>query len=68
VGDVGHASWEKVCVFTAGWNSGWAYYEGTHHRSCQRRPVGFTFNPPLWEYPHNNDSSYRAVLPSSVGT
>ncbi len=54
VGDVGNASWEKVCVVTAGWNSGWAYYEG-NHPGPSTPPVGVSYSPPLWEYPHNND-------------
>lgn len=55
VGDVGDKSWEKVCVVTGGWNSGWAYYEGTYP-GFLTPPAGYTFNPPLWEYPHDNDS------------
>jgi glucose/arabinose dehydrogenase len=67
VGDVGNASWEKVCVVTAGWNSGWAYYEGTYPGPLTP-PGGLVYNPPQWEYFHDNNSPYggSAVIGGQV--
>jgi uncharacterized repeat protein (TIGR03806 family) len=53
VGDVGHQSWEKVCVLPAGGNAGWAFFEGTYP-GPRTPPPGFTYNQPVWEYPHGD--------------
>ncbi len=53
VGDVGHQSWEKVCVMPAGGNAGWGFYEGTHP-GPRVPPPGFTYDLPVWEYPHGD--------------
>lgn len=52
VGDVGNLMWEEVNVVTAGWNGGWAFYEG-NHPGPRTPPPGFTYDPPVWEYPHD---------------
>lgn len=52
VGDVGDLLRESVRVMPPGANAGWPYVEGTLP-GPRTPPPGFTFHPPVWEYPHD---------------
>lgn len=52
VGDVGDQMRESVRIMPPGANAGWPYFEGTLP-GPQTPPPGFTFDPPVWEYPHD---------------
>lgn len=52
VGDVGDLLRESVRVMPPGANAGWPYVEGTLP-GPQSPPPGFTYAPPVWEYPHD---------------
>lgn len=56
VGDVGNDDWEEVSVFEAGDNGGWVFFEGTAPgpRPDRVPPPGFTYTPPVWEYPQGS--------------
>ena len=59
VADVGQDIYEEVSIVANGTNGGWSWREGLHAITPATAPftppVGFTSNPPFFEYDHFND-------------
>ncbi|MEO7318916.1 MAG: PQQ-dependent sugar dehydrogenase [Chthoniobacteraceae bacterium] len=59
VADVGQDTYEEVSIVSNGTNGGWSWREGLHPHTPATAPstppVGFTSNPPFFEYDHTND-------------
>ncbi len=56
VADVGNDLWEEVTIMPPGSNGGWVFFEGnaTGPRPDRIPPNGFTYQRPVWTYPHGN--------------
>jgi glucose/arabinose dehydrogenase len=56
VADVGNDLWEEVTIMPPGGNGGWVFFEGNNPgpRPDRIPPSGFTYNRPVWEYPHGS--------------
>ena len=59
LGVVGEDRWEQIYLVKPGTNGGWSYYEGSHDGPrLKDLPAGLTFNQPVYEYPHGNDTLF----------
>ena len=63
VGDVGGDTREEITIAVKGGNYGWNYREGFIARpGSGTPPTGFTSLPPVYDYPHNGDTSVDATF------
>lgn len=59
LGVVGEDRWEQIYLVKSGTNGGWSYFEGSHEGPhLNERPANTTFTPPIYDYPHGNDTLF----------